>query len=561
LIDAGREAFGRGDNGETARAGSARDGVLVTPRNWVRQFRAAASTFDWSALHELASEYAADLYAAQDLRPDVGQVLQVLRQALRYEDLELVADAALAHRPDAPVVRRLYAQALVDGANPAVALQLYSDLAADETVPPSDRVEARGGIGRCYKEMFLLCTEPGRRRHYLTRSLDAYLGAYHEDENKNTWHGINAVALLARAGRESVEVAHAPEPTVLAERILQTVDADPVPHMWTEVTACEAAIALGRYDEAIERARAFLETRPDGFTVAAFLRQLQTVWELTTTSSPGDELLPVLRSTLLAANGGEVTVASTDVRAARLADFGRGRLETILGDESFVPLAWYRTGLQRCRAVARIETDDEEAVGTGFLVAGPDLHQDLPPRVVVTNGHVVPEDLDPADAVVVFHGLDDDPGQQAHFRVTRQWWYEPSRQNGLDTTILELAGYPQDVVPIPLARALPRKPLRQKRAYVIGHPLGLAQPQFSMQDNVLLDYDQRVLHYRAPTERGSSGSPVFDNEWRLIGLHHMGGVRMPQLNDIGGTYAANEGITFEAIRGRLAARPPAPAEG
>ena len=43
---------------------------------------------------------------------------------------------------------------------------------------------------------------------------------------------------------------------------------------------------------------------------------------------------------------------------------------------------------------------------------------------------------------------------------------------------------------------------------------------------------------------GSSGSPVFDNGWRLIGVHHAGGVRMPQLNNTGGTYAANEGITF-----------------
>jgi V8-like Glu-specific endopeptidase len=533
----------------------------VTPGNWVRQFRAAASTFDWSALHELATEYAADLYAVQDLRSDVGQVLQVLRQSLRYEDLELVADAALAHRPDAPVVRRLYAQALVDGANPAVALQLYSDLAADETVPPSDRVEARGGIGRCYKEMFLLCTEPGRRRHYFARSLDAYLSVYHEDEDRNTWHGINAVALLARAGREGVELAPgAPTPTVLAERVLQTVDADPTPGPWTEVTACEAAIALGRYDEAVERARAFLEARPDGFTVAAFLRQLQTVWELTTTNSPGDELLPVLRSTLLSINGGQVTVGSVDVRAARLAEFGRGRLERILGEESFVPLTWYRTGLQRCRAVARIETDDDEAVGTGFLVAGHDLHQDLPPLVVITNGHVVPEYIEPTDAVVAFHGLDDDPGRQAHFRVARQWWYQPSTGNGLDTTIVELAGYPQDVLPIPLARALPPKPLRHRRAYVIGYPLGLAQPQFSLQDNVLLDYDQRVLHYRSPTERGSSGSPVFDHEWRLIGLHHVGGDRMLQLNKAGGTYAANEGITLEAIRGRLAAQPPVPAE-
>jgi hypothetical protein len=31
---------------------------------------------------------------------------------------------------------------------------------------------------------------------------------------------------------------------------------------------------------------------------------------------------------------------------------------------------------------------------------------------------------------------------------------------------------------------------------------------------------------------------------------------MPQLNRAGGTYAANEGITIDAIRGGLAHRPP-----
>ena len=236
----------------------------MTRRNWVRQFRAAASTFDWSALHELASEYADGLYAVPVLPEDVRQVLLVLRQSLRYEDLKLVADAALAHGLDAPVVRQQYAQALVDGGNRAVALRLYSELAADETVPLGDRIEARGGIGRCYKEMFLASSEPDRRRLYLTRSLDAYLAAYHENEH-NTWHGINAVALLARAEREGIELAPgAPEANVLAECILQTVDMRPVPDMWTEVTACEAAIALGRYDEAVERARAFIETKPDG---------------------------------------------------------------------------------------------------------------------------------------------------------------------------------------------------------------------------------------------------------------------------------------------------------
>ena len=149
-------------------------------------------------------------------------------------------------------------------------------------------------------------------------------------------------------------------------------------------------------------------------------------------------------------------MASSDLRATRLADeLGGGRLEAILGADRYLSLSWYRTGLKRCRAVARIQTADDLGVGTGFLVAGPDLYPDLPPLVVVTNGHVVPEDLDLGQAHVAFHGLDDDQGRQRRFRVAWQWLYQPSADRGLDTTILELDGNPQDVVPTPLAKGLP----------------------------------------------------------------------------------------------------------
>ena len=290
------------------------------------------------ALIELAAEYATHLYAAPDTLPDsVGQVLLVLRQSLRYEELELVADAALAHGPDAPAVRRHYAQALVDGGNPAVALRLYTELAADETAPTVDRIEARGGIGRCYKEMFLACTEPDRRRRFLSRSLEAYLAAYLEDTDVYTWHGINAVALLARAERDGIQLPPgSPTAAALADDILRTVDSAPVQDTWTEVTACEAAIALGRYDEAVERAEAFIETTPDGVhgrdvpppAPEGLAARHHTLAGQTS-------CFPVLRSALLTANGGQVTVASTDVRAARLADFGGGRLERILGADRY----------------------------------------------------------------------------------------------------------------------------------------------------------------------------------------------------------------------------------
>jgi len=77
-----------------------------------------------------------------------------------------------------------------------------------------------------------------------------------------------------------------------------------------------------------------------------------------------------------------------------------------------------------------------------------------------------------------------------------------------------------------------------------------------MQDNQILDYDDTHLHYRSPTEGGSSGSPVFDNQWRLIGLHHAGSEQTPRLNAKGGVHPANEAIILSAITAALAADSP-----
>ena len=63
------------------------------------------------------------------------------------------------------------------------------------------------------------------------------------------------------------------------------------------------------------------------------------------------------------------------------------------------------------------------------------------------------------------------------------------------------------------------------------------------------------VHYRAPTEGGSSGSPVFNARlWEVIALHHKGGkIGMPKLNGVAGEYAANEGISIHSIKEALRA--------
>jgi len=63
---------------------------------------------------------------------------------------------------------------------------------------------------------------------------------------------------------------------------------------------------------------------------------------------------------------------------------------------------------------------------------------------------------------------------------------------------------------------------------IIQHPMGRPR-EFAISDNKLVDIlDSGFLHYEADTDRGSSGSPLFNSDWELIGLHHSG---VPKMRD------------------------------
>jgi V8-like Glu-specific endopeptidase len=538
-----------------------KDRAESTERDWLAELRDAARTFDWDRVREISREYVGHLAAtAEPASAEVENVLRFLREHLRREDMRDVADAALTlAMANDTVIRLQYAQALVDSGSPSGALMMYEGVLSEAGASERDRAEASGGVGRCEKQRFLTTTEPGRRQRHLLRSIHAYGAAYRETP-ESYWHGINFVAMLARGLRDGF-VADATDVSAAArastQAVLSTVRGSATPEPWQRATECEALIALGRHEEAVSAAAAFVaDPATTSFMMNALLRQLLDVWELDTRTPPGASLLPVLRSALLTRHGGRVVVATEDVRVERVSHETNPRLEKVLGHSRYRSLAWYRKGLARCRAVARVETTVEDGIGTGFLVHGPDLHPGLPKRVLVTNAHVVPEGLAPDSCVVAFHGLDADAEGPRAFEVRRLIWSRPSKDGNLDTTILELDGVPPNVEPMSLASTMPALAGGQQRAYVIGHPRGLEQPQFSLQDNVLLDWDDRLVHYRSPTEGGSSGSPVFNGEWLLIGLHHAGSFETSRLHGQGGTYAANEAISVDAIRAGLLLDPP-----
>ena len=84
--------------------------------------------------------------------------------------------------------------------------------------------------------------------------------------------------------------------------------------------------------------------------------------------------------------------------------------------------------------------------------------------------------------------------------------------------------------------------------FIAQHPKG-APLKLALDTNAVIGlnaYGTRVT-YRTNTDLGSSGSPVFDQNWNLVALHHSGDPEsiMPSYN---------EGVPFSAIMALLKRR-------
>lgn len=86
----------------------------------------------------------------------------------------------------------------------------------------------------------------------------------------------------------------------------------------------------------------------------------------------------------------------------------------------------------------------------------------------------------------------------------------------------------------------------EKGSYVniIQHPGG-GYKQISLYRNILTYVDDRTVQYLSDTERGSSGSPVFNSNWEVVALHNSSGIAK-EVNS-SGTYLRNQGVNINKI--------------
>lgn len=239
-------------------------------------------------------------------------------------------------------------------------------------------------------------------------------------------------------------------------------------------------------------------------------------------------------------------------------------LERVIGKtRDFLFVEFLEKGMFSSRSVGRIVTklgDGRVSYGTGFMVS---------PHLLMTNHHVLSSaDIASRSAVEFDYQRD----RLGHDLSVQTFTLNPTafflNDKTLDFALVAVS-------PNKDSQSLEKYlwcPLRPDAGKIVaGEPINIIQhpkgdrKQVIVRENRLidsLDGGDNFYHYQADTEPGSSGSPVFNDQWEVIALHHSGVPRRNskgELLDISGQvwrqgddplrldWVANEGVRISKL--------------
>jgi endonuclease G len=226
----------------------------------------------------------------------------------------------------------------------------------------------------------------------------------------------------------------------------------------------------------------------------------------------------------------------------------------IPGEFNLLPVHFLEEGAVVQKAVARIFSKRKGPWGTGFLVS---------PSLLMTNNHVIEEPDFTKSLIAQFNYQSDFNGNSMG---TDEYEFDPVdifyTNRELDFTLVRLRSRVPRIMPTgkveyyrEAARPVSIKPgdnwgyirLRDDVQYeekrhvnIIQHPAG-REKEVALQENHITHIYKNVIRYTTDTEPGSSGSPVFNNQWDLISIHHAAG------DSENGKWLNNEGIRIDRI--------------
>jgi len=218
-------------------------------------------------------------------------------------------------------------------------------------------------------------------------------------------------------------------------------------------------------------------------------------------------------------------------------------MKRIIGESDLFPISYLEAGVKAGKSVCRIEIRDSIGRvlghGTGFLVA---------PSLLLTNNHVLDNEDVARFSLAQFNcevDLNLMPRQIKSFRFVPERLFITDVK--LDFTLVALETDSADGTKLSEFGFLPLhmetgKALLGEYVSIIQHPSG-APKVVAIRENRITDIFDDFVNYTTDTMPGSSGSPVLNDEWVIVALHHTG---VPDPDD-STKYIANEGIRISSI--------------
>lgn len=217
--------------------------------------------------------------------------------------------------------------------------------------------------------------------------------------------------------------------------------------------------------------------------------------------------------------------------------FGAERL-IVGGVDTLLGIAFLDIGLERSRSVCRLTaTFGHKTVhGTASLIG---------PGLLLTNHHVLYNwdgGDQPAKTVEAWFDYELDQAGQ-----TRQLTIVPCDSATIagdrrhDWAIVRTTAAPPPTSTVLRLRGA-EPPRADDYVFIIQHPDG-GPKMIGLSHNLVRYVDENVLQYWTDTKAGSSGAPVFNNRWEVVGLHHRW-VQAPE--DEGVTYR-NQGQRIDRV--------------
>ncbi|KOU61532.1 peptidase [Streptomyces sp. MMG1533] len=313
----------------------------------------------------------------------------------------------------------------------------------------------------------------------------------------------------------------------------------------------QVAAAAARYDESGDERRAVEQQQDAGVTFP-----------------DSQEALAARAARLLDRHAVPAAMVVEAVRAEPLAP--PAAYERILGvSKDLQAWSFLPRGARAARTIARIsvrENGRELPIGTGFLVS---------PSLLMTNHHVLTDAEAARQCFVEFEAqvtVDNTPQPATRLELDPAGFFVADAR--LDFALVLVAPGPDLRPPGETfgwnrLSAQPGKLVIGEPVNVIGHPMGRLK-EIALRDNMLQVRLDDFLHYKTDTEPGNSGSPVFNDQWEVVALHHSG---VPRTDDQGRIlrrdgqvwqpgdgddaidWVSNEGVRISSILKHLAALP------